>query len=187
MRSSLPVQAIHEAAHFVVNYRLGFLKATLVTLIPDYFGNDEGHVHLEHPSCYGEKAAPAYEAYIIVLLAGYAANVYADDDPLNEELYRSGASSDFTVARHYAGLFASNETGKENVLRRCRESAARLVEEHWEEIEELAQELLRYHWFRAEEAMIIVDMVAGKASSDSLAQYRRTYRGQFLRRPPGRD
>jgi len=124
--------AYHEAGHAVISTKLGY-KCLYVTIIPD--GTRLGHVCCEDPLITGRnnKIEDALKVLVAASLSEAA------------HLGRTtwGDADDRTKAKKLALLATEQDTQRaEALISRLLGETRRLVEQHWPEIDKLAQRLL---------------------------------------------
>ncbi len=133
--------AFHEAGHVVIAYRLG-LPTNRVTIEPD--GNTLGICQTEATWSDGAFA----EENILTDYAGYAAECLC-----NPTASRDGSDSDEMDAAELIEQFPGRTEAE------LRDHAARMVAAHRDEIEAVAEALMRYTMLEAFESEIICDAI----------------------------
>ena len=137
--------AIHEAAHFVIQrHCLPKFPPYRITVVPD--GVSAGKVVGE--SAYPEGSLDDLSNEVIVLFAGFHAEVKAFPDEL--AIAKAGASSDDEDAEKIIVGCGLNEDS-------LRERAAKLVDQHWQEIMALSRFLLAKQELPGEVAEVFCD------------------------------
>lgn len=148
--------SIHEAGHAIVAMALG-LQVGTVTIVPDEDNNRAGS------SCNEPGESPVDEA--TVYYAGWEAERLFD--PADAELSRWASSSDDGAA---AELLKGADAG--DLESRCRESARRLLVEHWATVVAVALDL--DHWLSLDPDAVALDFEGGDHNdlAVELAEYR---------------
>ena len=161
--------AYHEAGHFVVAYALsnygedyGVLHKE-ITIKPD--GESFGQVIYESNKFAADPKLIRDEA--ISMYAGYYAEVRYD--PAYADTAKKHADRDFEKAKK---LLTSLDDVEDLSLsiENSRAEAKALVDQHWNEIELLANALLRRETIPGDEAEIIIDVARGETTLEQLAQ-----------------
>jgi len=148
--------AYHEAGHVAADMVLGHVSLG-ATIAP------KGAMLGSAGQLYGDDLTPeGMRDLIIALYAGAEAEkrICADHDQV-----RCGASSDDEKAEEYLPLSDSTES----VLRKA---AAQLVEQHWEFVEMIAAELMKFQTLIYDEIAIVYDIYQGESTFDDLARFR---------------
>lgn len=152
--------ACHEAGHAVVSYHLGFYGGP-VTIKPDPEMGADGSHSGESEWADGSRD----EERIVVLYAGLAAQLR-----LNPEADRRGASSDYERAADLLPFVTMSKGALE-------ERARNMVEEHWEEIQAVAEALLENETLAdGEDDLIMSAVIEGEDWRALLAEFRRRVR-----------
>ncbi len=124
--------AYHEAGHAVISMKLGY-KCLYVTIIPD--GSRLGHVCCENPLVGGHDDS-IHQALKILIAAGLAEGKHVGSRTW-------GDADDRVKATNLALLATDRDTDNADALINEMIGEAReLVEQHWPDIEALAQRLL---------------------------------------------
>ena len=145
MNNNKTATAIHEAAHFVIQrHYLPNFPSYRITVVPD--GVIAGKVMGE--SAYFEGSLGDLANEVVVLFAGFHAEVKAFPDEL--EIARVGASADDEDAEKIIVGCGFNEDS-------LRERAAKLVDQHWQEIMALSRFLLAKQELSGEVAEVFCD------------------------------
>jgi hypothetical protein len=159
--------AYHEAGHFVIGNVFG-LRDHWLTIEPH--GDSLGGVFGEYPLRDGATLEEV-DQVVISYYAGVATE--AQLDPSSADRAREHGGGDDEQAEHFLGLAYPDGVTDEH-RRRLRGRTARLVEEHWAEIDRLAQELIGRRRMGFDEAELILGIVRGEegATEEDLARYR---------------
>ena len=124
--------AYHEAGHAVISMKLGS-KSLYVTLIPD--GDRLGHVCCENPLM-GDHEDKIKHALKVLIAAGLAEGKHLGSPTW-------GDAEDRARAAHLSLLATDRNTERaEALINEMIGEAQRLVDQHWLDIEALAQRLL---------------------------------------------
>ena len=161
--------AHHEAGHFVITYALSnygndySVYQYEITIKSD--GVNKGKVTYESKEFSEDSKLIRDEA--ISMYAGYYAEVRYD--PEYADTAKKLADSDFEKAKE---LLTSLDDVEDLSLsiENSRAKAKALVDQHWNEIELLADALLRRETIPGDKAEIIVDVARGEISLEQLAQ-----------------
>lgn len=125
--------AYHEAGHAVVSMKLGY-KCLYITIIPD--GSRLGHVCCEDPLI-GEGDDKIEHALRLLLGARLAEGKHTR----SRDIW--GDADDRVKATNLALLATDRDTERaETLINEMIQETRKLVEQHWPEIEALAQRLL---------------------------------------------
>jgi hypothetical protein len=158
--------AHHEAGHALAHMR-GGLGTRLISIVPDEQKGTLGRAG----SLDGESAGGnAWEACMLALFAGYAAQVRFD--PSCEALARRGARSDFEKAQELAGV-GTNEWATTQAEWLERASAFVADEGNWRAIQLLAAELLEHEDLDPDIAITVVEVADGTTTREQLEWLRR--------------
>ena len=159
MNNNKTATAIHEAAHFVIQrHYLPGLPPHRITVVSD--GVSDGKVMGE--SAYPEGSVGELSCEVIVLFAGFQAEVKAFPDELVSA--KAGASSDDEDAEKIIVGCGLNEDS-------LRERAAKLVDQHWQEIVALSRFLLAKQELPGEVADIFCDAFLSRNPIHQMALY----------------
>lgn len=188
MRQTKVHVAYHEAGHFVAHHHLFSDDIAIrISIIPDTTEGSLGHhLPLEGPPERVRSATKrervelkklgasdqTHIAYfdkrdvlagVVEFYAGAAAELRLD--PSRADAVRAGARSDDEAAAGWLGAGVPGRhpgLGEPQLEGSCRQRAARLVERYWNEIEAIAQELLRLREIDGEVAVAIIDVANRK-------------------------
>ena len=157
--------AYHEAGHFVLAYVLEQRIPSVVTVKPNekQLGHVTGERNDFDPNS-NDAGIESTRAYAIECYAGYAAEVRLDPTCSDQALF--AASSDYEKAAD--AIRAARAAGRKETEETLRAEAARLVEEHWTEIDALAKQLLEHETIDGDAAARIVDMARSALSTEGL-------------------
>jgi Peptidase family M41 len=124
--------AYHEAGHAVISMKLGY-RCLYVTIIPD--GDRLGHVCCEDP-LFGEHNDKIKHALKVLIAASLAESKHIGSRTW-------GDADDRVKATNLALLAADRDTERaEALINEMIDEARKLVEQHWPDIEKLAEQLL---------------------------------------------
>ncbi|HEY6675950.1 MAG TPA: hypothetical protein VIZ87_04125 [Terrimicrobium sp.] len=124
--------AYHEAGHAVISMKLGY-RCLHVTIIPD--GDRLGHVCCEDP-LFGEHNDKIKHALKVLIAASLAESKHIGSRTW-------GDAEDRVKATNLALLAADRDTERaEALINEMIDEARKLVEQHWPDIEKLAEQLL---------------------------------------------
>jgi len=124
--------AYHEAGHAVISMKLGY-KCLYVTIIPD--GDRLGHVCCENPLM-GDHDDKIKHALKVLMAASLAEGKQLESPTF-------GDAEDRASAKNLALLATDRDTERaEALINEMVDKTRHLVEQHWPEIERLAQRLL---------------------------------------------
>jgi hypothetical protein len=125
--------AYHEAGHAVISMKLGY-KCLYVTIIPD--GDRLGHVCCEHPHIGGHSNKIKHALKVLI-----AARLAEGKHTGSPDIW--GDADDRVKATDIALLATDRDTERAQALiNEIISETRKLVEQHWSDIEELAQRLL---------------------------------------------
>ena len=161
--------AYHEAGHFVAAYALSnygedYLPAQyMITIKPD--GESLGKVNLDDER--SDKDPKIRRNALLSLYAGYYAEVRYDPDCADRAEQTS--DDDFSKAKDALETLDSVEDHS-LLIKKLRAGAKALVDQHWNEIELLADALLRRETIPGDEAEIIIDVARGETSLKQLTR-----------------
>jgi hypothetical protein len=131
--------AYHEAGHAVISMELGY-RCLYVTIIPD--GDRLGHVCCENPLVGGNDHSIEH-ALKVLISARLAEGKYTG----SREVW--GDAGDRVKATNIALLATDQDTDRaEALINEMIGETRKLVEQHWGDIEALAQRLLAEGWVK---------------------------------------